>query len=145
MTRQHRASHRALIPRGGHDNGLAARRVVEGRLERAFASWQGLENGAAQVNHARARVHAVDDGVGERFGGCGWHLRAVVRRVGKDRAQQQRATGADGGSRGTAPARQHAGDERRMRAGGTVQSSADRWKLTGEFTDRRADEIRMGY
>ena len=106
---------------------------------------EGLENGAAQVDHARAGIHAVDDGVGERFGGRGWHLRAVVRRVGKDRTQQQRATGADGGSRGTAAAGQHAGDERPMRAGGTVQSSADRRKLAGELTDRRADEIRMGY
>src|SRR5260370_3793739 len=100
-----------------------------------------MNESGTEVDDARAGIDALDNGVGKFFRSRARHLDVAVRCFGKNRAQEQRATGTDRRRNGAPPGRKYTGHKSPVRARNTVSDAACDSSISRKFTDRRPGEV----
>src|SRR6516225_3296387 len=111
---------RALVSRSRNDEYTPRQGVVQSLFQHSLALARRGDQRDAQVQHARPRRDAFENGGGEFFGSCAYHLPHIWWSSAEDWAHQQGTIRTDGRSRGLLSPTQNAGHEGPVSAGHAV-------------------------
>ena len=133
-----------LVTCSRDNDDATSRGVIERLFEAALPPRRRLSQGAADVDHPRASVDAIDDRPGQLVWRRAWYWSVFCCMFVKDGAYEKGAVGTDSQRSRPSLAQQHAGDERAVIACHAIDVRAGAVVRPCDFSDIRLSQIAMG-